>query len=366
MRAGIFVTMAGRQAAGPETYEVSLVRAIAASHSDHEYTVFCLSEAARDSFRLINSNIQFRVLNGSRWISVPFGLPRGVKDAHCDLLHATFISPPFLRVPLVFTVHDLTMLTHPEFYDPLIGFRLKHTILPAIKRARMLVCISEYVRREVQERFSIPNDRLTVVHHGVNPAYKHVENAKEIVIQRFGVEAPYVLFVGQMKLRKNILRIIEAFTRVREMGIDVKLVLVGRRGHTSEGIDEAIARHQIREHVVELGHVQDGLLPALYCAAEAFVFPSLNEGFGLPVLEAMACGTPVVTANSSALPEIAGGAALLVDATSVESIACGLSRALTDSGLRKQMVEAGLERAKQFTWRSTADLTIKAHQRARA
>jgi glycosyltransferase involved in cell wall biosynthesis len=364
MRVGIFVTMAGRLAAGPETYEVSLVRALAEIEPLREIDVFCLSEAARASFRLDRPNVKLHVLRpASRWISMPVGLPFALQRSGCDFLHATLTAPPFLPKPLMFTVHDLTMLRNPEFYDRLIRMRLAETIRPAIKKARMLVCISSSVQRELQEEFRVSDDRVTVVHHGVSPAFRPVAEARGVVKIKLGIDRPYLLFVGQMKLRKNIVRILEAFARVREMGHDVALVLAGRRGHTSEGMNEVIARQQLAPHLIELGHVEDALLPALYSAAEAFVFPSLHEGFGLPVLESMACGTPVLTSNTSALPEIAGDAALLVDPTSVDEIADGLSRLLTDTCLRSKLITAGKVRSSHFTWESAAEQTMRAYDR---
>jgi glycosyltransferase involved in cell wall biosynthesis len=147
------------------------------------------------------------------------------------------------------------------------------------------------------------------------------------------------------------------------MGVEIALVLAGRRGHTCEGMDELIARHKLAPHLIELGHVDDALLAPLYSAAEGLVFPSLNEGFGLPVLEAMACGTPVLTSNTSALPEIAGEAALLIDPTSVEAITDGLYRLLTDTCLRSKLIDAGTVRSSQFTWSAAAAQTIRAYER---
>ena len=364
MRAGIFPTMAGRRAAGPEVYEISLVRAMAHIQPQCELDIFCLSEASKASFDLDRPNVRFHVLRpSSRWISMSMSLPVALHRSGCDFLHATLTSCPFLSKPLVFTVHDLTMLRNPEFYDRLIRLRLEQTIRPAIKKARVLICISDFVRHELQEVFRIPDDRVAVVHHGISPCYFPVPGARQIVRDAKGINRPFLLFVGQMKLRKNIFRILEAFARLRESGVDIALVLAGRRGHTCEGMDELIARYKLGPHLIELGHVDDALLPPLYSAAEGLVFPSLNEGFGLPVLEAMACGTPVLTSNTSALPEIAGEAALLIDPTSVEAITDGLSRLLTDTCLRSKLIDAGRARSSQFTWNAAAAQTLRAYER---
>jgi glycosyltransferase involved in cell wall biosynthesis len=183
--------------------------------------------------------------------------------------------------------------------------------------------------------------------------------------EEYGITRPYALFVGQMKARKNITRILEAFKRVRDNGDhELSLVMAGHRGHTSDNIDQNISRLGLADHVIEPGHVKQEHLPALYGAAEMLVFPSLFEGFGFPVIEAMACGTPVVTSNISALPEVAGDAALLVDPHSVEEISAAMTRLRDDSVLRSSLRTRGLTRAKEFTWKRAAEQTCLAYRQA--
>jgi glycosyltransferase involved in cell wall biosynthesis len=165
--------------------------------------------------------------------------------------------------------------------------------------------------------------------------------------------------------RKNIIRMLEAFHHFRhEVKSEIKLVLAGTKSWTSEGIDETIERLKLKDHVIELGYVNNHDLPVLYSGAEMFVFPSLWEGFGIPVIEAMACSTPVLTSNNSALPEVAGGAAVLIDPYSVEDIASGMYKLFSDATLRQSLRAKGLERAKFFTWRRTAQQTLEAYKRA--
>jgi glycosyltransferase involved in cell wall biosynthesis len=182
----------------------------------------------------------------------------------------------------------------------------------------------------------------------------------------YAIRERYVLFVGQLKTRsKNLLRLLEAFRQFRaEAGEPFRLVMVGRRNRTTVGLDEAVERLALKDHVVELGHVPDADLPLLYSGAEMLAFPSLCEGFGFPVIEAMACGTPVVTSKVSCLPEVAGGAALLVDPYSVEDIAAGMHRVFRDAALREDLCARGFERAKFFSWERTARQTLEAYERA--
>jgi glycosyltransferase involved in cell wall biosynthesis len=239
--------------------------------------------------------------------------------------------------------------------------------MKGLLRSRITLCVSENVRDHVAEAFKIPRDRLPVVYHGVGEEFRPAPKgqAREWMRRRYNIDSPYLLFVGQLKARKNIVRMIHAFAELRrEWKPDLKLVLAGRRIWTSGGIDEAIREHRLQNHVVELGHLDLQDLPAVYAGAEVFLFPTLWEGFGIPVVEAMACGTPVVTSNLSCLPEVAGDAAVLVNPYSIEDIAAGVHRFLSDTTLQAAFRTKGLERAKQFTWKRSAEKTLEAYKLA--
>lgn len=362
--------MAGRQAAGPETYEINLLRSIAATDRKNEFHVFCLSREAADSFALQQDNVHYHILwPAVRWASIPVSLPVELFRYHIDIFHATFVPPPVSPVGYLLTLHDLTTFQNPEFYHPVIRWRLNRAIARGLKKANRILCVSACVRDMVSEAFGIPSDRLAVVHHGVSDDFRPVpmEQAQQVLLREYGINRPYLLFVGQMKARKNIIRILEAFSLFRsETRADVSLVLVGRRGHTSEGIDETISRLHLENDVVELGHVKAEHLPAFYSAAEMLVFPSLFEGFGFPVIEAMACNTPVITSNVSALPEVAGDGAILVNPLSVSEIAGAIHSLYTDGHLRQTVRQKGLARAKHFSWARTAQETLDAYSVAAA
>jgi glycosyltransferase involved in cell wall biosynthesis len=184
------------------------------------------------------------------------------------------------------------------------------------------------------------------------------------VLEKYGVERPYILYVGALESRKNLPRLLEAYARLRKWSARWKLVIVGARKWKFTPIFEAVQRLGLEPHVHFTDYVADEDLPALYRGAELFAFPSLYEGFGLPVLEAMACGTPVVTSNRSSLPEVAGDAALLVDPLDVEAIAGAMQRVLADEALAAGLREIGLARAAQFTWERTARETVAVYKKA--
>jgi glycosyltransferase involved in cell wall biosynthesis len=362
--------MAGRQAGGPETYEHCLVRALAEVAPRNEYYVYCLSRPAADSFGAARANVRYHVLwPRLRWVSIAAILPIALRAAKLDVFHATFVPPPFAVRDYVFTMHDDSMFRHPEFYPPAIRWRLQNLVRRGLKRARLVLCISESVRASVAEAFRLPEERLAVVYHGVDPRFgpRPLDLVRRELAQRYGLHEPYTLFVGRLTARKNPVRMLEAFHRFRqEAKCPVKLVLAGNRSWTAEGFDEAMTRLGLQDSVIELGHVPDEDLPWLYCGALMLVFPSLWEGFGLPVIEAMASGTPVITSNVSSLPEVAGDAAVLVDPYSTDAIGDAMTRVFQDPGLRETLRARGLERARRFVWGETARQTLAAYTRARA
>jgi glycosyltransferase involved in cell wall biosynthesis len=366
MRIGLFLTQIGRQCAGPETYEIGLLRSLLEIDRENEYHVFCLTDGARDAIRLQYENLNFHVLYPSnRWVSTLANLPISMIRAKVDLLHATMVAPLISPTEYVFTAHCFSNFAHPELYPWARRIPLNWNILHGVRRSRLTICVSEDVRVRMVDRFKIPLEKMQVVHNGVGENFRPIpkSEAAEIMLQKYGIRDPYILFVGQIKARKNVVRIIRAFAQLkREIKMPLKLLLAGRRIWTSDGVDEAIAEENLKDAVHELGHIGLDDLPVIYSGAELFVFPSLWEGFGIPVIEAMASGTPVVTSNISSLPEVAGDSAVLVDPYSVEEIAKGMYRILSDIAYRKSLCAKGLQRATLFSWTNTAKQTLKAYK----
>ncbi len=361
--------MAGRgDAGGVETYERALVRGIAQHDRDNEYHVFCLDENAPATFGVEQNNVHFHVLGSRhRVLGLAASLPLELLRRRVDLFHATYVPPPFSPREYVFTLHCSSTFVYPEFCPPRIRARLDYLTAKGLKKARMVICVSENVRDIVAERFGIPSERMTVVHNGVGNHFRPYaeEETRRVLKERYGVTGRFFVSVARLQARKNIARVLEAFDRFRrDSPSDVKLVLAGKKSWTSDEIDPAIERLGLRPHIIELGYVPHEDLPYLYGGAEMLVFPSLWEGFGLPVVEAMACGTPVVTSNVSSLPEVAGGAAVLVDPMSVDEIADGIHRLSEDGALRDSLRKRGLEWARSFTWEKTAERTLDVYHRA--
>jgi glycosyltransferase involved in cell wall biosynthesis len=372
MKIGILVLAAGRSAGGPETYEVELVRALAEADGANEYLIYCASSEAANAFGRLPGNFTRRVLRPNfRPAALAFTLPRWLAADGVDLLHATYAPPPAPRVPLLFTMHCFSNFAHPEYYPAFIRWRLNSLQRVALRRAERILCVSDFVGERLREDFGIPAERLATVYNGVSPAFAPVapEQARRRVAERFGLDTPYILYAGKLQARKNVIGLVQAYgSYLRQAERPVKLVLAGKKVETSEGIDETIKRMGLVGEVVQLGYLPppsldaDSVLPHLYAAAEMTVLPSFYEGFGLPLVEAMACGSPVIAANASSLPEIAGGAAILVDPHCTEEIAAAMLEVDRNKGKRTQMIEFGLRRASQFTWTNCARQTLAAYE----
>lgn len=367
MRIGIFVAAAGRQASGPETYEHALLRALASLDRETDYRVFCFNQAAADSFQIAQSNFQFEILRPDiRWISLPVSLPLALARSGVELCHATFVPPLRCPTPLMMTLHGSDMFVHPEFFQAGVRWRLNALLALGFRRARLIVCVSQHVRDMVQQRFQVPDERLAVVYHGIDSAFRPVagDEARAVVRERYGITRPYVLYVGKIVASKNVPRLVEAFAGFRRAsGIDVQLVLAGKSYPGLNPIADSVWRSSEEHGVLRIGQVPHQDLPSLYSGALAFAFPSLWEGFGLPVVEAMACGVPVITSNNSCLPEVTGGAALLVNPHSVAELEAALKRACFDEPLRAELVEKGLRRSREFSWLKAAQQTRSAYTR---
>jgi len=359
--------MIGRDSGGPGTYEEQLIRHTCAADMDSEFHVWC----SREGVNLLPkecANLHVHPWRPAlRVPSIALLMPHLLKRLRIDLAHATFVPPPFMPIDYVFTVHDLSPLLRPEFYDPRVRRKLRFLIRRGIERAKIVLCISETTREHVIQEFQVSEERLAVAYHGVNPRFSpgSAATARQSVRDTFGIGGRYMLFLGKIEARKNVARLLEAFARFRRSsGEDIKLVLAGRRHWGVNDIDEQIARLKLGESVIETGFVADDMVPELYRAAEFMIFPTLWEGFGLPLLEAMACGTPVITSNVSSLPEIAGAAAIQIDPLDTDAIADAMARVSSDDLLRNSLREHGFSRAREFTWEKTAAATMAAYRRA--
>jgi glycosyltransferase involved in cell wall biosynthesis len=290
-------------------------------------------------------------------------LPILARRDRLDLFHGTVnVLPRFLSCPGVVTIHDLAFLHWPE-QVPARRYRyLAREVRSAARRAEQIIAVSESTRQDVIELLDVAPERVTVIHLGVDARFRPPNrDGIDAFRAREGIVRPFVLAVGNLEPRKNLPALLRAFARLAP-DVPHDLVLVGAEGWLTDEIHGSIAGLQLDKRVRMTGFVNDDDLPHWYGAADLFVYPSLSEGFGLPLVEAMACGAPVVISNVSSLPEVAGDAAVMVDPHDDESIAEGMRRALTDAALASDLRDRGRRRAAGFTWEETARRTVAVYR----
>jgi glycosyltransferase involved in cell wall biosynthesis len=292
--------------------------------------------------------------------------PWVLRRIKADLVHGpVFVAPLLTSCPTVITIHDLSFIRLPDLFRP--ANRLYLTLLTRLsaQRARRLIAVSAHTAAETTHLLGVSPERIDVVYHGVDPVFQPLPISEVTAFrQRRGLPERFVLAVGTLEPRKNQARLVEAFARIHDGQIG--LVLVGGKGWLYDELFARVEALGLSEEIILPGYVMNDELPLWYNAATVFAYPSLYEGFGMPVLEAQACGTPMLTSNIPPLPEAAGDAALMVDPYDIEALAAGLNQLLTDESLRQELRGRGLAHASQFTWASTGRETVRVYHRALA
>lgn len=381
LRVAIDYTAAMWQDAGIGRYTRELVRATLEQGAPHRYSLFYAAGglpqhgpalaalrqicAAHPNVRAVPIPLSPRRLT-QLWQRLRVPLPLELFAGPLDLVHSPdFVLPP-TRARTIVTVHDLSFLVHPELTVPSMVRYLSSAVPRSVRRADSVLADSEWTKRDIVRLLGVDEARVATIYPGVTPEFRPLPaEATEPVRARLGLPKQFVLFVSTLSPRKNVERLVEAFALLiqeKRIAPEMALVLVGRRGWMDEPIFEAIRRLELGEQVRWLDYLDDKDLPAVYNLADATAYPSLYEGFGLPALEALACGSPVVTANNSSLPEAVGDAAVLVEAEQVGSIADGIARVLGDAELRARLREAGVSQAREFTWERAAQQLIVCYE----
>lgn len=378
MRIAIDYTAAINQSAGIGRSVRGLVSALAeVDHTNSYLLVHARPNADGESRYPTAPNFSSRQLRFDErtltilWHRLGIPLPVDWLVGPIDLFHSPdFVLPPLRKARGVLTVHDLAFLLLPECADERLRAYLERVVPRSARRADMIVADSENTKNDVICLLGAPPDRVEVVPGGVDPTFRPEKDEARLrrVCASIGVgEEPFILYVGVIEPRKNLNRLMDAFALLKaRCKIPHKLVIVGRRGWLWEDIVSHATRSQFAQDILFPGFVLDELLPSLYTAAAVFAFPSLYEGFGLPPLEAMACGTPVMASMAASLPEVVGEAGLLVDPQEPEQMSAALELLVLDNRLRADLRRKGLQRAATFTWRAAAKKLLSVYQRAGA
>lgn len=352
--------------AGTHRYLEQLLTALASSEASNTYTVFANQEVMQSELFPRQVNFTYRSVKTFRW--VPAAIQQQFyggwqSQGKLDLLHTPGFAPPLgFKGKTVITVFDLTYKFHPKTQK--WSGRLWRNLLSlqGLRKASHLICISESTKNQVIRLTGIPEDRMSVIYPYPLGNFKRVEQPR-IALSNYHLPESFILYVGTLERRKNIPFLLRAFAKARrQVPLPHSLVIAGQRGWLYEEIYRVVDELGIRPHVHFLGYVPDRDLPALYSAADLFVYLSLYEGFGLPVLEAMACGTPVLVSSTSSLPEVVGKAGVQVPTNNLEAAASSICQILTDERLRADLSARALVQADRFSLGRFTNQTLAAYQ----
>lgn len=373
-----------KQRTGTEAYSLHLIRALIALNTSHHLTLYFRDQPAPNLFSASGATRRIRgmvdhapdtpgvwTLKSEHWTltTIPFPrmwthlrLARALYATRPDVTFVPSHTLPFLFPgPGVVTVHDLGHRHFPEAHPFASRLYIDLTTRYSADRARFVLADSKATRRDLMEFYKVPKEKIHVVYPGVDPNLQPEQDADILraTRERYDIPGPYLFYLGSIQPRKNLSRLVKAYGAwLAQSDAKYYLVLAGKKGWMYEDIFSTVRHLGLEGWVRFPGYVDDADVAALYSGARAFLFPSLHEGFGFPVLEAMRCKTPVICSNTSSLPEVAGDAALLVDSTSVEAIAEALTRLTCNTELRARLIEAGKVQAARFTWEETASQTI--------
>ena len=354
--------------AGNESYAVNLIESLAQIDSTNDYTIYVTTNEAHDRFHNRWPNFKVRsTLPHTPLIRIPLTLSAELRRNPVDVLHVQFTAPPFCPCPVVVSIHDLSFEHLPETFKRRSRTQLRLTVRHSARRATRILSLSEHGRRDLIETYGISADRIDAIPLAAPDHFGPVSDTRELQRVRhiYGIHGKYILAVGSIQPRKNLARLIKAYASLRgDSSADKlpKLVLVGKCAWLYDETLRTLDQTGVKEAVVLTGYVPEADLPALYSGALCFVYPSYFEGFGLPPLEAMKCGAPVIVGNRTSLPEVVGDAALQVDPFDVDAIAAAIKRLLNDGPLRNELSRKGQERASAFSWRETARRTLKIYE----
>jgi glycosyltransferase involved in cell wall biosynthesis len=367
VKIGIDAHAAEQDGSGNGTYMRGLVRALAQLRSDAEYVVYALDPGHAFYAELHgHPHLTVRRLWPRHAIArTPLSLAAASYRDRLDVLHVQYVGPPCHHGALVVTIHDLAFLRIPRSFPPWQSLRLRWQVSANARRAAAVITVSEYSKRDLHDAYGIDSDKIAVIGLGTDPMLAEAPEpaAIDAVKREFGITHRYVLSVGRLNARKNLIGLLRAFERVRGRLVEpVQLVLAGSRDYQADQLDRAIASSPCHADVLRVGYVSREKLPALLSGASVFAYPSFFEGFGLPPLEAMVCGVPVICSRVTSLPEVVGDAALTFDPNDVDDIATAMLAVLNDPALRARLIHKGRERAAHFTWQSTAARTLEVYR----
>ena len=360
MRFSVDAHAIGQHLTGNETYVRNLLNSFASLDRDADFVTY-VSRA--DAFPEVPKRFLKRQVAVNPFVRLGFDLPRILRKDRPQLLHVQYTAPLFCPVPVVASVHDVSFLEHPDYFTPFRALQLRCTVSRTVKSAARVITPSEFSKRRILSSYRLPEDKVVVLPNGVASTFRQLsrESAQHWVLESFGLFAPFILTVGDLAPRKNHAGLIRAFDQLvrAHPQLPHQLVIVGKENWRASAVHAAAKQSSVADRIHFTGFVSDEGLLRLYGACDIFVYPSFYEGFGLPILEAMACGRAVACSNTSAMPEVADSAAILFNPNSVDEIVLAMRDLLLNPELRQRMERLGAQRAATFSWETTAGKTLE-------
>jgi glycosyltransferase involved in cell wall biosynthesis len=374
MRIAIDYTAGIRQGAGIGSYVRNLVAAMLAQDADNQYILLTSGRPSRERPFPKAANVVGRsILIPDRYLNILWyrwhvPLSATLFSGKVDIYHGPdFVLPPLGKnIRKVVTIHDLAFLEHPEYAVPSLAAYLQEVVPEAVAAADVVATVSQEVSRTLIDHFQTPREKLTIIPNGVGAHFRRITDPILLNATRhkFGLKHPLVLGVGTLEPRKNHIGLIKAFYQAhKKKSGPAMLAIAGGHGWLYEETQRLVEELKLERHVRFLGRVTDLELVTLYSMADVFAFPSFLEGFGIPPLEAMACGAPVITSNTSALPEVVGDAAIQVDPHDISALAEAITGLLEDEHLREELRQKGYQRVQQYTWATSARKMLAVYKR---
>jgi len=370
LRIAIDAHSVGTGLGGNESYATNLIEALAEIDQTNCYTLYVTKREAVERFGNRWPNFSVRsTLPHTPLIRIPLTLSAELRRNPVDVLHVQFTAPPFSPCPVVVSIHDLSFEHLPQTFKWRSRKQLRITVRRTARQASQVIALSEYARNDIVRTYEVRPDKISVIPLAAADRFRPIRDEGELqrVRQTYGIEGEYMLSVGAIQPRKNLGRLVAAYSHLRRAkpeGKLPKLVLAGKCAWLYDETLRAIKELELSDSIILTGYVPEIDLPALYSGALCFIYPSYFEGFGLPPLEAMQCGVPVIVGDRTSLPEVVGDAGVLVDPFDVNALAAAIEKVISDSNLRAKLSIQGLARAKLFEWRETARQTLAVYQKA--
>ena len=372
MNVGILSWILDRKRTGVNNYLYNLIRNMIKDGKGDEISLIHYQKSSDSIYSQVREDIIIPDMPFK--LTSALGIPRAVKNADIDLLHIPVhwynqITPFFLNrnIKKVVTIHDLTPILFPKMHTRDTNITWERSLKLIKNRTDTIISDSISTKQDCIKLLNIPEKRIRVIPLAADERYRPIKKKEPIIqemMNEYNIKYPFILFVGTLEKRKNVPTLIKAFYKLKKSKLEHKLVIVGGKGWKYSQIFDLIEELKLQKDVIFTDYVSDEDLVKLYNTADLFVYPSLYEGFGLPPLEAMACGCPVITSNTSSLPEVVGDAGIMIDPYDIDSLKESMLKILTDSELREEMSRKSLERAEIFSWKKTAKETWNVYEDA--